>query len=414
MHAILRRHAPRPDVATFDIAGRPLVIRQLQWLRAIGCTTIVVEIGDDAVSERIAQIIEERDAAGSGVFVTAAAASAREVALRAGVPREAPLLVLDGDTIGVADPKSLFAMGGDVAAAFDAPPPAIAELERGGMEVIRGHGSGAPSDTSIASWAVRIRSPRDAWLLGCAVLSHSADGGAFPLMVHGFERSPGIWLARGAHVERGAVLVAPVFLGASVEVLDGAIVGPGAIVGERVILGDGVRVTDSVIEPETLVAEGLVLARCIAGPGRLSEWEGEDDFDVDGELLGTVSNRAVVPLASRGIALGCLLALAPLLPAALVSKRAKGVLGALTEVARGSRYLVGVTRDLDPDEISEAPSMLVANAERCPRGAFDIESRLSPDDADGETVLRARAWYAGAKSPLVDLKLLFQRRMGAA
>ncbi|KYF57956.1 hypothetical protein BE08_15015, partial [Sorangium cellulosum] len=65
MYAIIARVAESPDAGLFSIAGRPLVSRQLQWLREIQCRRVAVQIGADAASMAVAAWLSEHDALGA-------------------------------------------------------------------------------------------------------------------------------------------------------------------------------------------------------------------------------------------------------------------------------------------------------------------------------------------------------------
>ena len=84
----------------------------------------------------------------------------------------------------------------------------------------------------------------------------------------------------------------------------------------------------------------------------------------------------------------------------------------LLDVVRGARVLIGVG-PLAPPEQGISPG-LVRDALAAPYGMFDVETVLLPPDADVTTRLRARAWYAHAKSASVDADLVMRRLRAAA
>jgi hypothetical protein len=54
MRGVIHRVVGAPGAGLLPVAGRPLVARQLQWLRTIGCLRVAVEIGSDDDSLEIA------------------------------------------------------------------------------------------------------------------------------------------------------------------------------------------------------------------------------------------------------------------------------------------------------------------------------------------------------------------------
>ena len=77
MLAIIHRLPPSAHVGqrapgAWDIAGRLLVARQIDWLVAVGASPIVVEIGEDEGSSEIADWILESEVDGLVMIPTSA------------------------------------------------------------------------------------------------------------------------------------------------------------------------------------------------------------------------------------------------------------------------------------------------------------------------------------------------------
>lgn len=80
----------------------------------------------------------------------------------------------------------------------------------------------------------------------------------------GFEVRPGVWMAEGADVERGARLVAPVFIGRDVKVAEQCLITRCSHVEKGCKIDYGTAVEDSSILTGTYVGIGLDLCHSIA------------------------------------------------------------------------------------------------------------------------------------------------------
>lgn len=372
-------------VAMLDVGGRPLLSRQIQWLRSMGCGRIAVELGDDPLAERIAQWLAEDEIAAPDLCVVLAVRGTplRELANRAGFDPRAPFLAIPGDVLGDGDLVTLYARADcrGVVARLGAPSSSDAALGGARVQLIGEPDSLRGRRRSIVGpgLGVRVRSAAHALSLGAMVLSGSFGHGVFP--VHAHERAPGVFVARGAQIDPSARLVAPVFVGREAWIDRDAVVGPFAVVGARAVVERGARVERSLIDDAMIVGEELTLEGCrvtldgVEDLGRLGS-----SVPIDDPMLVAPRDRGESTLAARTLALLCLPTLAPL--------RALGVsslpsASSLIEVLRGARPLVGVG------------------------GAFDIEPALVDDrDEDDALKERARAWYEHEKSPSLDLRLV--------
>lgn len=368
--------------AMLDVGGRPLLGRQIQWLRAIGCSRIAVELGDDALASRIAAWLAEGEIAAPDLVPVLAACGStpRALASRAGFSPDAPFLAVPGDVLGDGDLVSLYgrADARGVVAHLTAPEGRDAAL--GGATVrIVGPEQG-PARTAIApGHGVRVKDAQVALAVGMAIVQRVLGAEVFP--IHAQERSPGVFVARGAIVDARAQLTAPVFVGAGAWIERDAVVGPFAVVGASAVVERGAKVIRAMVEDGMVVGEGLALERCHA------TLHGIEDFarlgapvSLGDPLLLDTSSRLSTRWSARALAALCLPTLAPLHALGLSALPSAA---SLVDVLRGHRPLVGVG------------------------GAFDIEAALVEDD-DGEDLrARARAWYAHQKGVALDFKLVF-------
>lgn len=80
----------------------------------------------------------------------------------------------------------------------------------------------------------------------------------------GVEVRPGVWMAQGAEVERGARIVAPAFLGRDVKISEQCLITRCSNVESNSHVDYGTVVEDSSILSGTYVGIGLDLSHCIA------------------------------------------------------------------------------------------------------------------------------------------------------
>jgi hypothetical protein len=452
MFAVIYQVPARPGVGMLSIAGQPLIERQLQWLRAVGCQRVALEIGTDPESSKLACWLSEHEALGADVTIVLSKnpLGAADVAQRAGFPVGVPLLAVPADVIGDGDLTHLYRVANASGAwAMTSPPEGTPYPLESGVVRLLGPRREHPKIVDGAGWTARVRTVREAMALGSAALMRRLpeQGGphAWSIQMHASEIEPGIWVARGASVDPEAKLKAPVLIGTEAIVRAGAQVGPNAFIGDRAVIDADAVVVDSTVEPGTIVGEGVNLRDCIASPWCVTELAGGPGAPLEDSLIISYRDRhSKAPLGSRIAALALLFVL--ILPASLVylaralfglsSWRSErffskdgpvrlrvGTTGVgfvdliprLYDVLRGGRALVGVATMVSAvDGVS--PGLLV-DAMSAPFGAIDIEPALVPEGGDLEVRLRGRAWYAHAKSRSIDLTLLkslFWIRMGRA
>jgi hypothetical protein len=317
MHAIIRKAPHLPGVGLWSIAGRPLVARQIQWFRTLGCGAIAVELGVDAEGEALARWLRDEDALGAGVLLvpTQRPLSPREIAARAGFPGDAPLLVVPADVLAGG------AVGAEVEEARTRgaqlrlhPPPDLGGDLRGATLWVVPVEAAEAHLIEPAGWGVRLRSRADALRLETAILdgriAPRPDDPSWGIQVHAAETAPGIWIGRGALVEEGATLVPPVLVEAEAVVCGGARVGPRVSLGKRSVVVAGVRIKDATVTAGTIVGEGIQLEGVIVEPFGVR--------DLTTDALITVGDRMVLDQRGRQRAEGWLSRCLSLLVAALL------------------------------------------------------------------------------------------------
>jgi hypothetical protein len=275
MRAVIHQSPDFPCAGLFPVAGRPLIARQLQWLRMIGCEAIAVEIGPSAESAEIARWLTEEDAIGAGVSLvrTERCLSPREIARRAGFEGRAPLLVVPADVLAGGRVEAPCDADGARGTAIGSPPEALAGRLSGGTLHVIGARSAASRWAARPGWAVRVRSFADAMALSAAALdgrlSSRPSDPSWGIQVHAAEISPGIWVSRGALIEPGAEIIAPALIGSGAIVCAGARVGPRVTLGERSVVEADTVIRDALVFAGTIVGEGLTLAHVVVDPNGL-------------------------------------------------------------------------------------------------------------------------------------------------
>jgi hypothetical protein len=248
--------------ALVPIAGRPLVSRQLQWLRALGVERVALMLPSGPEGDHVARWISDNEPVSRDVVFVRDADSVAEAAARAGFEGR-PHLALGSDVVGDGDLSRLYALAtrGRVVAHLEPPSGcraanAFVSVEHTAIEVrhertilVRGPG-----------WGARVPDLATARELGDRALEGSLpeanDEHAFPIQLHASSFLPGVWVARGATVDQRAIVRAPAWIGPGAVVEAGAKVGPGAHVGARAVISKGASVRDCVVEDGVIVEGG--------------------------------------------------------------------------------------------------------------------------------------------------------------
>jgi hypothetical protein len=290
MDAIIYRSPEAPLAGSYDVAGRPLVIRQLQWLREIGVERAAVELAPVAEHAAIVRALDADLALTAGVqrVVTHTPRSPEEIARRAGLGRRGPLLLVPSHVLGGADLVRLLPRMARSTRFELRRPHELAMLPAAYVTIV------LPDETELDAaqapgWGVSLPTALDALELAALVLSGGLEldpsAGELGVQIHAAESRPGVWLARGATVERGARLTAPVYVGADAVVRAGARVGPGVVILDRGVVERGASLHGVVVQPDVIVGEGVELSASVVEPSGVSDLETGERLAVDDPLV---------------------------------------------------------------------------------------------------------------------------------
>jgi hypothetical protein len=409
MLAVIHRRGAAPDAGALPIAGRPLIVRQLQWLRMAGVTRVAVEVGTTDAAMEVARWIDEEHALASTAVTVLAGEPLPpdEVARRAGFPAGDRVLALPADVIGAVDlgavddggvlavrgaSEACVRLGLDPGTVTLAPP--TGQLEA--RAVVDAHG-----------WLVRVTTMKEALDLGASVLAGElpalADGLDAALVIHAAREAGDVWIGRGARVEEGATLVGPVLVGPGATVRAGATVGPSVVLGDRAVVERGATLREVHVDDGVVIGEGLLVERAHVTSRSLRPFDAPEAVVIDDPLLVAprdaprprhLPSRAIAILAlPLGLAIDLVVALAWALRRAGSSAEAPASLtSALVDVAAGRRPWIGTEEGVAAGERRRAPLLAVDDV-------------LVPEDADPVARRLARAWYAMSKSTRLDARL---------
>lgn len=114
---------------------------------------------------------------------------------------------------------------------------------------------------------------------------------------------PGVWIAPGAQIEKGARLLAPAFVGAFAKVRAGAVITRCTSVEHHSQIDCGTVVENSSILAYSYVGAGLDLAHCVVGAGQLASLRRNVIVEImDGKLvahLAATSGRKLLGSATE-------------------------------------------------------------------------------------------------------------------
>ncbi|HRI62643.1 MAG TPA: hypothetical protein PK156_00350, partial [Polyangium sp.] len=200
MYAVIHEIESTSTHGLIAIAGRPLVARQIQWLRSVNCQGIAVQIGSSAESVALGQWLARGDAVGTNVRLVPCGKplSPRQIARRAGFPDTTPLLAIPADTLCGGDFAAIKMIAGHDDATLTLPAPqALADVFDGGTVRLIGNTQLLITAASEA-WAIRVGSLADAFVIGIAVLEGRLESQPKQgVLLHASERERGIWVGRG-------------------------------------------------------------------------------------------------------------------------------------------------------------------------------------------------------------------------
>ena len=296
MDAIIFRSPDAPFAGAHDVAGRPLVVRQLQWLRAIGVERVAIEISPSAEHASLVRALDADLALTAGVqrVVTRTPRDPEELTGRAGLGKRGPLLLLPSHVLGGADLLRVVPSLRGSSRLTLRRPNELAMLPPGHVTVMV-PGSAGLEDVEAPGWGVGLPTALDALELAALVLVSGLDldvsVGETGVQIHAAESHPGIWLARGAKVERGARLTAPVYVGPDAVVRSGARLGPGVVLLERSVVERGATLHGVVVRPDVIVGEGVQLSASVVEPTGVADLETGEQLRVDDPLVLAVRPR---------------------------------------------------------------------------------------------------------------------------
>jgi NDP-sugar pyrophosphorylase family protein len=268
---------PHVDCSHLPIAERPLLERQLQWLRGSGCLAVAIELSPDRQAQEDAQRIVDRAATGMDVrFVTSRAPlGPRALASKAAFAPGEPFMAVPANVLGNIDLKKAYERyrSRGVAARGTLSAKAAAQVPDGQVQLFVANQGPMPVQ-SYGGWLARIDDAPSALAVTQAILSGSLPTGAYAawdVLVHAAEIGPGIWVSRHARIQSSAQLKAPVLIGNGALVRSGAVVGPGAVIGERAVVSAGAHIVNSHVSAETIVGERIAVRDAIADPDGVTD-----------------------------------------------------------------------------------------------------------------------------------------------
>src|SRR5262245_36175385 len=242
MLAVIEASAPA-RIRLLPIADRPLLIRQIEWLRANAFDAVAIEVASEGGDEILSCLRSTALSWDVVPVLTSSPAGATEIARRAGFPAGAPLLAIPGDVVGAGDLVEVYRRAAtppltDVVVELRRPPFLPPRTPAVSLRLYRGSDVSGPPIVA-PGWGTAISSVAQAITLGAAALDGRATKERMNLLIHAAETAPGIWVARGGRIYRGAEVIPPVLVGPVAIVRPGARVGPRVFLGERAVIHRG-------------------------------------------------------------------------------------------------------------------------------------------------------------------------------
>ncbi len=129
-------------------------------------------------------------------------------------------------------------------------------------------------------------------------LAVDAFCGRVQITPQGRQVRPGIWIAEGARVHRGARILAPAFIGEHAKLRASAVVTRCGVLEHHTEVDCGTVVEDSTVLPYTVVGAGLDVSHSVVGFGRIAHLHRQVEVEVeDPKLVGSV---VAAPLRALG------------------------------------------------------------------------------------------------------------------
>jgi hypothetical protein len=119
---------------------------------------------------------------------------------------------------------------------------------------------------------------------------------------------PGIWVARGARIDRRARVLAPAFIGERSRICATAVVTRCGVVEHHCQISGGTVVEDATVLPYTCVGPSLDLAHAVAGERRILHLPRNVEIEVsDPRILDTLSTSAPLRVLESAVSLAAFL-----------------------------------------------------------------------------------------------------------
>jgi hypothetical protein len=427
MRALIHEVDGLVGAGAFDVAGRPLLVRQLQWLRDLGIEDVFVEVCEGEQAAERASWLLGSDPLTSRVHVIPSAQplGAAELAHRAGLHEDELFLALPAHLALHAK----LDLQADSPTRYQIAPPTGCPGIPCALE-LRSRRRPAEDAPSVLSegWGLEVKTHEDAHVLACTALEHRAPG----LLVHASEVKPGVWVARGARVASDAQIAGPVLVGPDSRVMSGAKLGPRVVLGQATIIERDAQVADASVAAQTIVGEGTRIRAAHADAHGLTRFGDGTRNPVADPLVLAARAPVGTSWTSRMFALVLLVLLAtPWLlgigvrtllgrPGVRALKTRAGrlhigesglgvvdLLPALFDVLMGHRDLVGIN-----DRRALEAAFRDNPLEPMRAGALDLSSALAPG-ASTATLMRMWRWYGAHKNAALDRALLREGALGA-
>jgi hypothetical protein len=109
-----------------------------------------------------------------------------------------------------------------------------------------------PSDVPSRSfqadgWGAQLDTMKEALVLSSALLACGGKVSGYEISIPGAEVSPGVWVARGARIDRDVQLNGPAYIGEGAWVQSGATVGPHCHLGKQIVVPSGIELSNQVV-----------------------------------------------------------------------------------------------------------------------------------------------------------------------
>jgi hypothetical protein len=179
----------------------------------------------------------------------------------------------------------------------------------------------------------------------------------------GDEARPGVWIASGALVEKGARILAPAFVGARARLRSGAVITRCSSIERHAEVDCGTIVENSTVLPFSYVGAGLDLGHSVAGMGRVANLRRDVDVAIPDpklmDLMPATSGKRFLAAAAE------MLTYLPRLVWQSAFTKAKTPEPALQATLRQVSPIAGEADDFEttprkPEAAQEFPNMVVA------------------------------------------------------